>query len=96
MKQFYLKIEEIYSNPENYPSFIRTTDRQYHQTERIAWEYLGTRERMRQLGKLMQDAKQRAETDLERQRVRLWEEGVWEYMREGRRKYQRERRSGTL
>jgi len=95
MKQFYLRIEAIFSNPDNYPSVIRTTDRQYHQTERIAWEYLGTRERMRQLGKLMRKAGQLAETDLERQRVRLWEEGVWEYMREGRRKYHREHRSGT-
>ena len=95
MRQFYLEIEETFINPDNYPSYVRTTDRQYHQTEKIAWEYLGTKERMHQLSKLMQEAGQIAETDLERKRVRLWKEGVWEYMREGRRKYQRERASGT-
>jgi len=92
MKQFYLKIEEIFSSPDNYPDYVRTMDRQFHQSEKIAWEYLGTRDRMRQLAKLMRKANELAETDLERQRVHLWKEGVWEYMRDGRRKYHREHR----
>ncbi len=87
MKQFYLRIEEIFTNPDNYPKSVRTRERQFHQTERFAWKYLGTKERMDELGALMRQAKKRAGTELEKQRVRLWETGVWDYMQEGFEKY---------
>jgi uncharacterized protein DUF4838 len=87
MKQFYLLIEETFSNPDNYPAEVRTRDRQYHQNERIAWKYLGTETRMTRLRTLMEKAQARAGTDLEQRRVQTWKEGVWDYMVEGREKY---------
>jgi hypothetical protein len=85
MKKLYLRIEEIYSNPANYPEDIQTGARHSHQTEEMAWGYLGTAERMQELGQYMAEAGKLAATDLEKQRVRLFEKGVWEYMLEGRR-----------
>ena len=55
-----------------------------HQTAIIAWEYLGTEERMEELGALIEQAKTFAVTQTEKQRVKLWEKGVWEYMAKGR------------
>jgi hypothetical protein len=89
MKRLYLRIEEIYSNPEDYPPEVRTEERQFHQNEEIAWKYLGTEERMAELGKLMQQADQLAVTDVEKQRVQLFERGVWNYMLEGKKKVSR-------
>lgn len=87
MKRIHLRIEEIYSNTENYPEEVKTEERQFHQNEEIAWKYLGTAERMAELGEIMQEAKDLAETDIEKKRVQMFERGVWEYMVEGREKY---------
>ena len=87
MKAFYERIEDIYSDPANYPERIRTKDWQFHQTEVIAWRYLGTEERMKELGALKDQAQALAATDEEKRRVGLWERGVWEYMVEGRKQY---------
>jgi hypothetical protein len=87
MKRFYLRIEEIFSTPENYPEPVRTQERQFHQTEEIAWKHLGTRERMVELGALMRSAKELAKTAIERERVASWDKGVWQYMVQGRKKY---------
>lgn len=85
--RFYSLIETTYSNPENYPKEVRTVDAQYHQTERIAWEFLGTESRMTTLGLLIADAEKRAATDPERKRVQTWKEGVWDSMVKGRADY---------
>ena len=66
---------------------MRTEERQFHQNEEIAWKYLGTEERMAELGKLMQQARELAETDIERKRVGMFERGVWDYMVTGRETY---------
>lgn len=87
MKRFYSRIEETYSDPANYPGAVRTQDAQFHQTEEIAWVYLGTKQRMAELGGYMERAKALASTDLERQRVATWDRGVWQYMVEGKRKH---------
>ncbi len=87
MKDIYLYIEKIYSNPKNYPQSVQKEKRHFHQTEEIAWGYLGTEERMRELGKLMEKAKQMAKTELEKRRVGLFEKGIWQYMVEGREMY---------
>jgi len=91
MQQLYLQIESIYSNPANYPEEIRTGKKHSHQTEEIAWGYLGTAERMAQLQKLMEEAKALASTDVEKKRVALFERGIWEYMVEGRRRWEARR-----
>jgi len=87
MKQLYLRIEEIFSNPAHYPEDVRTGKRHSHQTEEMAWGYLGTAERMAELGQLMDTARRLAASDLEKRRVALFEKGIWDYMVEGRRKY---------
>lgn len=91
MKRMYSRIEEIFSNPANYPDDVRLGKRHTHQTEEIAWGYLGTKERMRELGRIMRQAKRAARTDEEKRRVALFEEGVWKYMVEGSRKYEKKR-----
>lgn len=87
MKALTLKIEEIYSNPANYPKEVRDGDRTFHQTEEMAWEWLGTEARMAEFDKLMRQARNAAETDIEKQRVALFEDGVWNYMKAGRQLY---------
>ena len=92
MKRIYLLIERTYCNPANYPEFVRKTkDDDFHQTEEMAWGYLGTEERMAELGRLMEEAKRLARTEQERKRVTLFEEGVWRYMVEGRKRYLKKR-----
>ena len=87
MARFYSLIETTYSSPENYPEEVRTQNAQYHQNERIAWEFLGTEPRMTALGLLIAEAEKRAANDLERKRVQTWKKGVWDYMVKGRADY---------
>jgi hypothetical protein len=88
LKRFYLRVEEIYSNPANYPAEVRKDRyKQFHQTEEIAWKYLGTESRMAELGTLMDEATRLVGTDVEKQRVALFRRAVWDYMVEGRKKY---------
>lgn len=88
LKKFYLRVEDIYSNSNNYPAEVRTNLRgQYHQTEEIAWKYLGTKERMAELGKLMAEAEKTPVDAVQKQRVALFRTAVWDYMVEGRKMY---------
>jgi hypothetical protein len=82
MRKFYERVEQIYADPANYPK------NQGHQNEEIAWGYLGTAERMAELGKLMEQAKQSVRSSLERKRVELFEKGIWQYMQAGRATYE--------
>ena len=79
MKKFYEMVEGIYADPANYPAGVRGAE--------LQWEYLGTAERMAELGKLMEQAKQSVRTSLERRRVELFEKGLWQYMVKGRDTY---------
>lgn len=83
MKAFYTKIESVYSNPENYPENIQTEEAQFHQTEEIAWKYLGTPDVMEELRQTIEQAQASARNDIEKRRVESWVEGVWKYMQEG-------------
>jgi hypothetical protein len=88
LKRLYLRIEEIYSDTANYPEIVRTKlDGQFHQDMEMAWKYLGTEERMAELGKMMAEAERMPVSDVERQRVALFRKAVWDYMVEGRRQY---------
>ncbi len=96
MKAFYELVERIYANPANYPkTFLDRVGIIYngdivignHQSEEIAWKYLGKQQRMDQLKELMQRAIAAAETDIEKQRVALFEKGIWQYMQAGRNAY---------
>ena len=83
MKKFYLKIESVYSDPANYPSYIQTQDAQFHQTRELAWKYLGTPMVMEELEGYIEQARLEAESMEEKERVNSWKIGVWDYMLAG-------------
>jgi len=82
MKAFYERIEQTYGDPACYPPGFHT-----HQTEEVAWKYLGTSSRMAELGRLMEQARAAAKTRAEKDRVALFDKGIWQYMRAGRNAY---------
>jgi hypothetical protein len=85
MKKFYLKLEEIATNPKNYPKPYYK--RNAIDWKNVAWTTLGTAERMEQLGKLIAQAQSMAKTEQEKERVALWYDGVWKWMVDGRAEY---------
>jgi hypothetical protein len=85
MKQFYLRIEEIACNPENYPPPLHRKNR--IDWKNAAWTHLGTAERMQELGGLMGKAQILARTEQEKRRVGLWRDAIWKWMMEGRAQY---------
>ena len=89
MKQLYTAIEQTYSTPANYPEAIATGVKEghHHQTEEVAWGYLGTEKRMAEFARMLQAAKDAAQTDTEKTRVALFEQGIWNYMTSGREQY---------
>lgn len=87
MHDFYNKIEAVYTNPANYPIEVQTCEAQFHQTEEIAWKYLGTDSVMSELEGYMDEALGLADTPEVRARVQSWYDGVWQYMKEGKEKY---------
>lgn len=92
MKAFYTKIESVYANPLNYPTNIQTVDAQFHQTEELAWKYLGTEKVMNELAGYIAEAEKLVRTDDEQQRVDSWITGVWQYMQKGYNNYQKKRK----
>lgn len=82
MKRLYLAIEDTYSNPASYPKGFGG-----HQRKKIAWEHLGTAERMAKFEGLFQQAQRAAKTGPEQRRVALFGREVWDYMVEGRKQY---------
>ena len=86
MQRFYLRLEEIACDPANYPT-------PYHRSNGIdwrnaAWERLGTAERMNELGSLIAEAGKRAESTIEKQRIALWRQALWQWMLDGRAEYE--------
>ena len=86
MQAFYEIVEKAHSDPANYPPDV------VQLTETIAWGRLGTGPRMEELGRLMAAAKAAARTEIEKQRVALFDRAVWQRMLAGRQKYVRESR----
>ena len=87
LKKMYLRMEEIYTTPANYPEAVQKEDQHWHQSQAIAWGSLGTEARMAELGKFVEAAKAAGGTDVQRKRVALFEKAVWQYMQEGRRQF---------
>ncbi len=87
MKALYCRIEDIFTNPKYYPPEIQGSAAHQHQTEELAWKWLGTPERMAQMQQLMDQAVAAARTDAEKQRVDMFKRGIFDYMVEGRRLY---------
>ena len=88
MKQFYLRIESVYSTPANYPPAVQTENRHFQQTEEIAWGWLGTSAVMKDLGELLEQAQATATTQAEFARVQLFEQSVWQHILAGRKHYE--------
>lgn len=82
LKRMYLDIEQVYCNPANWPQPAG------HMTVQQAWGKLGTPERMARYEGWMNQAKALARTDVEKQRVQLFELATWNYMRQGAEAYQ--------
>lgn len=78
MRALYDEIEKTYCTTANYGANARPA-----QNAQIAWGQLGTPARMARFGALMQQARVCAATDVEKQRVAIFERGTWDYMVEG-------------
>ncbi len=87
MQRFYRLIEETYSEPRNYPADLVDSETQLHQTEEIAWKYLGTESRMAELAEFICEAEALARPGDEARRVQQWRAAVWEHMLDGLRAY---------
>lgn len=85
MKDFYLQLEQIACDPGNYPPpLYRKNGIDW---KNVAWTHLGTGPRMKRLGQLMDEAHTRAQTEVEKRRVTLWNDALWKWMQEGRAEY---------
>jgi hypothetical protein len=78
MQAVYELIEKTYGEPEPAPE---------RRDEQHSWTKLGTEKTMAELGKLMDEARKSAYTDIEKERVALFDKGIWHYMRAGRKAY---------
>jgi hypothetical protein len=87
MQELYEGIEQVFTNPQSYPKEIRDTPGQQHQNEEIAWKYLGTAQRMKHWESLMVQARALATSPVEKERLALFEAGVWQPMKAGAERY---------
>jgi len=93
MKQLYLSIEQTYMTPANYPETVQKDDLHFHQTEEMAWKYLGTAERLAGWGKLVGQGQAAASTPQQKQSVALFVQDLWANMLAGRQQWEsREKR----
>ena len=79
MQRIYNEIESAFMDLKNYPAGIGDFER--------SWTYQGTPERMIKLHADLITAKKLATTAPYRERVTLWEKGVWSYMTAGAEQY---------
>jgi len=75
MKDMYMLIQERYTNPKYR---VKASS-----IETVSWEYLGTKEVMKQLDGYMAQAKRLAAAEPYKSRVALYEKGIMDYMRKG-------------
>lgn len=78
MKKLYLEMEKTYWTASNYPNGKQDS------SEMVAWDYLGTQERMDAWQPLMDEAVAKAQTDMEKKRVSIFQKDLWNYMVRGR------------
>ena len=88
MKALYLGIEQTYMTPANYPETVQRDDIHFHQTEEMAWKYLGTAERMATWSKLLEQAQAAASTPEQKQRVAIFAKDLWADLVAGRQKWE--------
>lgn len=85
MKRFYLRLEQIATDPANYPAPYSRRDG--IDWKKVAWERLGTAERMDELAALIAQADKAATAEPYRQRFTLWRSALWDWMQQGRQEY---------
>ena len=82
MCRFYLRLENIACDPSNYPKpYRRDAGIDWRG---VAWERLGTEERMSELGGLVAESERLASTPSEKSRVARWRAAFWDWMQDGR------------
>ena len=93
MHKLYALIEKTYCDPANYPPGVRdpasfkdmkTGEKFFHQTEEMAWKWLGTQERMDRISALMAEARAANLNDVERRHLDTFDQSVYAHMIEGR------------
>lgn len=92
MQQFYSKIEQTYNNFSLYPEKVKG-EKHFHQDEELAWDYLGTDEVMRELQNYITQANATNLTQVEKKRLKSWEKGIWEYMKNGKTNYLKKKKA---
>lgn len=80
MQKIYETIENIYQNPQNNPKGVGGME--------ISWKYKGTLGRMAKLQALCDKAKKLAKASPYKERMILWDKGIWAYMKKGAAMYQ--------
>ena len=71
-------------SPDNYPEDIKNGKTAPHQTEELAWKYVGTTERMENFGKLLAVAQTKADSDWAKMHVAAFEKDIWKHMLSGK------------
>lgn len=81
MRKFYLELEAVACDRANYPApYLRKDGVDWR---KVAWERLGTPERMDRWGQYLAEAERLAQAGVEQQRVALWRRALWDWMRQG-------------
>lgn len=92
MKELYLDIEKTFMNPSNYPPSVRKGIIAPHQSSDMAWEWLGTPERMALYEELLNKAKALADSDKAKFHVAAYEKDIWlNHMVAGRKQHMAKR-----
>ena len=78
IKQFVMKAENIYNSTEKYPTASLNT--LTHLNSELSWKYLCPPDSLKQFSKLIEDAYRLARTDIEKNRVKLFDEAVHQMM----------------
>lgn len=85
MREFYVRLEQVACDPDNYPPASRDRDRTNWRA--VAWNNLGTAERMQQFEALISRAEKQAQSPSEKERVSRWRHAFWDWMQSGRQEY---------
>jgi hypothetical protein len=88
MQKLYTMLERLYSDPANYPA-LRAGDLVGHQTQKIAWGLLGNHINMNKMRQLLNEAKKLANNDKVNARLDIFDKGIFSYMEDGRKKYEK-------
>ena len=92
MRKFYETIAKASQDPKTYPAEFSDPKKFKHrhglQYSDINWGRLGTRERMMQLEKYVEEARKSIQTPQEKTRFEIFLKGLWEPMKRGRAAYE--------